>query len=276
MFHGFCLFIIGCSNLIEVFSYPYNQNLDYENRPGQKNKRSRTRVVCHSEYKTVWDTQYTELEAEECAMVYEDVCRTLTKRSCVTVPKRLCQAVDIGPSQTCQTNAKDVVCTMRNRTEYVMRTETICSTDYREDCEYRWEGEGNTKVWSPIPGTCITNPYHTCVDKPKRVQQTVAVPICKKIHQKACSPPLEPLCKTVQRQECKEVPYKQCNKEPREVCERVHRKIPARTSKRIPIKVCRDEPGTAEQGPKVLEEIIDEKSKDAIVFPDKTSVETLF
>merc|ERR1711962_1269907 len=54
------------------------------------------------------------------------------------------------------------------RTEYEDYTETECTTEHKEDCEYHWEGQGEAKVWVPIPGTCKSNPYNTCVDVKKQ------------------------------------------------------------------------------------------------------------
>merc|ERR1712013_897346 len=55
-------------------------------------------------------------------------------------------------TQECQT-----VQVKQCNTEYY--TETECSTDYKQDCEYQWEGTGNNKVWAPIQGTCKNNAY---------------------------------------------------------------------------------------------------------------------
>ena len=52
-------------------------------------------------------------------------------------------------------------------------TETECRTDYKEDCEYQWEGTGYNKVWAPIPGTCRNNPYDKCGDVQKQKQKQV-------------------------------------------------------------------------------------------------------
>ena len=49
------------------------------------------------------------------------------------------------------------VCVDQYKTEYDPYTETECTTDYKEDCEYHWEGLGNDKVWAVIPGTCKSN-----------------------------------------------------------------------------------------------------------------------
>ena len=53
------------------------------------------------------------------------------------------------------------------RIEYETYYETECST-YEEDCEYHWQGEGDNKVWVPIPGTCKNKPHDKCKNVTKR------------------------------------------------------------------------------------------------------------
>ena len=56
------------------------------------------------------------------------------------------------------------MCVEQYKTEYEPYTETECSTQYKDDCEYPWEGYGNAKVWAPIADTCTKNSYETCKD----------------------------------------------------------------------------------------------------------------
>ena len=72
-----------------------------------------------------------------------------------------------------------------SRDELEYYTETECNTDYKQDCEYRWEGSGNNKVWAPIPGSCNNNAYDKCGD--------------------------------VQKQKLKQVPYQDCQNVPKQV-----------------------------------------------------------
>ena len=67
----------------------------------------------------------------------------------------------------CTTVYKNV-CVDQYKTEYEPYTETECSTQYKEDCEYHWQGEGNNKVWVPIPGTCKNKPRDKCKNVTRR------------------------------------------------------------------------------------------------------------
>ena len=80
-------------------------------------------------------------------------------------------------------NAPFLTSLSRDELEYY--TETECNTDYKQDCEYRWEGSGNNKVWAPIPGSCNNNAYDKCGD--------------------------------VQKQKLKQVPYQDCQNVPKQV-----------------------------------------------------------
>ena len=83
-----------------------------------------------------------------------------------------------------------------SRDELEYYTETECNTDYKQDCEYRWEGSGNNKVWAPIPGSCNNNAYDKCGD--------------------------------VQKQKLKQVPYQDCQNVPKQVY-RLKIKVPLKS-----------------------------------------------
>merc|ERR1712110_707189 len=60
--------------------------------------------------------------------------------------------------QQCNTIYKNV-CIQKFRTEYEPYTESECTTEYKQDCQFEWRGYGNDKVWAPIEGTCQNVPY---------------------------------------------------------------------------------------------------------------------
>merc|ERR1712107_141108 len=92
-------------------------------------------------------------------------------------------------------------------TVYETYTETKCRTEYKDDCEYQWEGEGNAKVWVPIPGTCKSNPYDTCEDVPRQKERQVPYPVCNKVPEQKCVNVPKKECITVQEQKCTNEPY---------------------------------------------------------------------
>merc|ERR1711902_191989 len=185
-------------------------------------------IQCRTEYATLWDTEYKETETEVCTTEYEKVCRTETQRLCQPTTRQECNTVY---EKQCSTVYKNV-CVEQYKTEYEPYTETECVTEYKEDCEYQWEGHGHDKVWAPIAGTCKKNPYETCVDVAKTKEKQVAYPVCNDVPEQKCV--------TVPDQVCTNQPPQKCQDVPRQACHAVHKKVPVRVSRRVPKKVCQD------------------------------------
>merc|ERR1711997_1051314 len=169
-------------------------------------------VQCRTEYTTLWDTEYKETETEVCTTEYEKECNTVYKNVCVE----------------------------QYKTEYEPYTETECVTEYKEDCEYQWEGHGHDKVWAPIAGTCKTNPYETCKDVAKTKERQVAYPVCNDVPEQKCVSVPRQECVTVPDQVCTNQPLQKCQDVPRQACQAIHKKVPVRVSRQVPKKVCQD------------------------------------
>merc|ERR1711965_81754 len=167
-------------------------------------------VKCRTEYATLWDTEYKETETEVCTTEYEKQCSTVYKNVCVE----------------------------QYKTEYEPYTETECVTEYKEDCEYQWEGHGHDKVWAPIAGTCKTNPYETCKDVAKTKEKQVAYPVCNDVPEQKCVSVPRQECVTVPDQVCTNQPLQKCQDVPRQECQAIHKKVPVRVSRQVPKKVC--------------------------------------
>merc|ERR1712177_135473 len=167
-------------------------------------------IQCRTEYATLWDTEYKETETEVCTTEYEKQCSTVYKNVCVE----------------------------QYKTEYEPYTETECVTEYKEDCEYQWEGHGHDKVWAPIAGTCKTNPYETCKDVAKTKEKQVAYPVCNDVPEQKCVSVPRQECVTVPDQVCTNQPLQKCQDVPRQECQAIHKKVPVRVSRQVPKKVC--------------------------------------
>merc|ERR1712149_132543 len=206
-------------------------------------------IQCRTEYATLWDTEYKETETEVCTTEYEKVCRTETQRLCQPTTRQECNTVY---EKQCSTVYKNV-CVEQYKTEYEPYTETECVTEYKEDCEYQWEGHGHDKVWAPIAGTCKKNPYETCVDVAKTKEKQVAYPVCN------------------------DVPEQKCQDVPRQACHAVHKKVPVRVSRRVPKKVCQDGqvlpanvvPSPVNSGPEIVDVRKDSKNKETTLLFDR-------
>ena len=134
-------------------------------------------VHCQLEYSTTWVTEYKELETEECETEYSSHCVTETNVVCVDSVVTKCDTV---LNNKCHTEY-NTVCTEAFRPELEPFIETECEVKYSEECDYRWEGEGNDKVWVPIPGTCKQEPYEECVDVAKTKERQISYPVCQDV-----------------------------------------------------------------------------------------------
>jgi len=211
-----------------VSGAPYNDVQSAQ--VGQQTKS----VQCRTEYTTVWDTNYQEKETTECVTNYEKVCRTVTERLCKATTRQECSTVY---EKSCSLVYKSV-CVDHFRTEYDPYTETVCSTEYKEDCEYQWEIQGGAKIWAKIPGTCKQNPYDNCKDVTKSKERQVAYPVCNDVPEQKCVDVPREKCVEVPDQVCSHQPLQQCENVPRQQCTQKHKKVPVRVSKTVPKKVC--------------------------------------
>merc|ERR1711910_84337 len=140
-------------------------------------------------------------------------------------------------------------------TQYQEKETQQCSTEYKEDCEYQWEGHGNNKVWAPIPGTCKQNPYDSCKDVSKTKEKQVAYPVCRDVPEQVCQDVPRQQCRQVPDQVCSNQPLQQCRDVPRQHCTNKHKKVPVRISKTVPKKVCDSGHGYSAP-PAVLPEVV--------------------
>jgi len=223
--------VLGPLVVCLVTSAPYNEVQPSQPSPARLDSGS---VQCRTEYTTVWDTQYQERESQECVTDYEKVCHTKTERLCKATTRKECRTVY---EKSCRTAYKSV-CVEKYKTEYEPYTETECTTEYKDDCEYQWEGQGYDKVWAPIPGTCKQNPYDSCKDVTKTKERQVSYPVCNDVPEEICQDVPTQQCRQVPDNVCTNQPIKQCEDVPREHCTTKHKKVPIRVSKNVPKKVC--------------------------------------
>ena len=124
----------------------------------------------------------------------------------------------------------------------------MCETVHSEECEHRWEGEGNDKIWVPIPGTCRQEPYEECVDVAKTKQRQISFPVCSDVPHQVCVDVPKEVCHEIPEKKCAQKPYEVCSDVPREKCINVHKRIPVNASKKIPKQKCVHTDGYVEPG----------------------------
>merc|ERR1712198_297561 len=191
-------------------------------------------VFGHDDYvcPTIWRWQLPANQSSSSSAI----CKcSVQDRICRGLGHSVCGNRDTGV----QNSARE---TMQNRLQKTVcaKTETECNTDYKEDCEYQWEGTGNNKVWAPIPGTCKNNAYDKCQDVQKEKLKQVPYNDCNNVPKQVCNDVPKQECRTVTEQSCSQVPYENCQNVPRQECQAVHKKVPKRVSSKVPKKVCDD------------------------------------
>ena len=125
-------------------------------------------------------------------------------------------------------------CEQKFKTEYEPFTETECSTEYKQDCQFEWRGHGNDKVWAPIAGTCQNVPYNECKEVAKTRARQVAYQECDYVPKKVCV--------TIPDEICTNQPLTECQDVPKQMCYDQHKRVPVRISRKEAKKVC-DVPG---------------------------------
>jgi len=130
------------------------------------------------------------------------------------------------------------VCVQKYNTVYEPYTETECSTEYKQDCQYEWQGEGNDKIWAPIDGTCQSVPYDECKDVQKTHARQVAYEACHEEPEESCVSVPKEVCISVADEVCQNEPLTKCEEVPRQACHKEHRRVPIRVSKAVPKKTC--------------------------------------
>jgi len=201
-------------------------------------------VLCNLEYETTFYTDYKEIETQECHTEYENICVTETNTVCVESSITKC---DLITETKCHTEYSKK-CTDQFKIEREPYIETVCETKYQEECEHRWEGEGNDKVWVPIPETCRQEPYEECTDVAKTKERQVAFPVCEDVPHQVCVDVPKEVCHEIPETKCAQKPYEKCHDVPKELCINVHKKIPVKASKKIPKQKCLHTDGYKEPG----------------------------
>merc|ERR1711872_972368 len=200
---------------------PVPINYDYQHEPQVSTKPFRhtaPSVACQTEYVVLWSTKYEEREEQVCQTLVQNLCRQTTRQECHARQTEVCKEI------------KRNVCVQKFKTEYQPYTESECTTEYKQDCQYAWRGAGNDKVWSPIEGTCQNVPYDSCKEVAKTQARQVAYQECHDVPERKCSLVPEQVCVNVPDEVCQQVPKQQCHSE--------HKKFPIRISRQESKKVC--------------------------------------
>ena len=204
------------------------------NEPHVQTKPFRPSVTCSTEYVLLWSTEYQEREEEVCKTLIRNKCETRTERFCQPTSRQDCRTEQERQCSTFQRS----VCLQKLKTVYEPYTESECTTEYKQDCQYEWRGEGNDKVWAPIDGTCQNVPYEQCKEVAKTHARQVAYQECNDVPEQKCSFVPKQVCVTVPDEICTSEPVTECQDVPKQECRVEHKKFPVRISRKEAKKIC--------------------------------------
>merc|ERR1711988_20621 len=111
-------------------------------------------IQCRTEYTTLWDTEYEDIETHECVTKWVPVCKTYTETECSTENRKVCEKTWEGEGE----NLKWV--------------------DIPGTCEYQPHDECKDVT----KGQCTKNAKKMCENKHKRIP----VRVSKKVPKKVC------------------------------------------------------------------------------------------
>merc|ERR1711885_919 len=111
-------------------------------------------VHCRTEYTTLWDTEYEDIETHECVTKWVPVCKTYTETECSTENRKVCEKTWEGEGEN-------------------LKWEDIPGT-----CEYQPHDECKDVTKEQ----CTKNAKKMCEDKHKRIP----VRVSKKVPKKVC------------------------------------------------------------------------------------------
>merc|ERR1711972_516375 len=110
-------------------------------------------IQCRTEYTTLWDTEYEDIETHECVTKWVPVCKTYTETECSTENKKVCEKTWEGEGE----NMKWV--------------------DIPGTCEYQPHDECKDVTKEQ----CTKNAKKMCEDKHKRIPVRVSKRVPKKV-----------------------------------------------------------------------------------------------
>merc|ERR1719210_2541484 len=194
---------------------------------------------CRMEYVTVWeDVETEEVDKVICETEFKEECFTENEEVCVNATEKVCSMVDEMVCVDSVTNKCGLEQVLKNETY----TETECKDVLKNICEYEWIGEGKSRKWVPVEGSCVTKPLEECEDVEKVRENFVEEEVCRDIPIKDCRNMPKEVCvePSGDQQVCEEVPEEKCEIVPHEECQQITEKVPKKISKKVATIVCKE------------------------------------
>merc|ERR1711902_307226 len=92
-------------------------------------------IQCRTEYTTLWDTEYEDIETHECVTKWVPVCKTYTETECSTENKKVCEKTWEGEGENMKWVDIPGTCEYQPRDECKDVTKEQCTKNAKKMCE---------------------------------------------------------------------------------------------------------------------------------------------
>merc|ERR1712227_60812 len=92
-------------------------------------------VQCRTEYTTLWDTEYEDIETHECVTKWVPVCKTYTETECSTENRRVCEKTWEGEGDNMKWVIIPGTCEIQPHDECMDVTKEKCTKNAKKMCE---------------------------------------------------------------------------------------------------------------------------------------------
>merc|ERR1711923_343800 len=92
-------------------------------------------IQCRTEYTTLWDTEYEDIETHECVTKWVPVCKTYTETECSTENKKVCEKTWEGEGDNIKWVDIPGTCEIQPHDECMDVTKEKCTKNAKKMCE---------------------------------------------------------------------------------------------------------------------------------------------
>merc|ERR1712147_563272 len=92
-------------------------------------------IQCRTEYTTLWDTEYEDIETHECVTKWVPVCKTYTETECSTENRKVCEKTWEGEGDNMKWVIIPGTCEIQPHDECMDVTKEKCTKNAKKMCE---------------------------------------------------------------------------------------------------------------------------------------------
>merc|ERR1739836_352294 len=92
-------------------------------------------IQCRTEYTTLWDTEYEDIETHECVTKWVPVCKTYTETECSTENRKVCEYTWEGEGDSMNWVIIPGTCEIQPHDECMDVTKEKCTKNAKKMCD---------------------------------------------------------------------------------------------------------------------------------------------